>query len=94
MDSHRHDLGRLCGNSYRGRYAEALQCFAQVTRPWDNAQFLSTLVLANAGPALVRAKCGCKLAIFRYARIEVDDLLESALSTEELSIQALCLGGE
>jgi len=36
---------------YRGRYAEALQWLRASTRPWDNAQFLSTLVLANAGPA-------------------------------------------
>jgi len=36
---------------YRGRYAEALQCFAQVRDPGITPNFFLQLVLANAGPA-------------------------------------------
>jgi len=50
MDSHRHDLGRLCG-TLSGEIRRGIAVLRASTRPWDNAQFLSTLVLANAGPA-------------------------------------------
>jgi len=42
--------GRLCG-TLSGEIRRGIAVLRASTRPWDNAQFLSTLVLANAGPA-------------------------------------------
>src|SRR5258705_93859 len=73
---------------YRGRYAEALQCFAQVRDPGITPNFFLHWywrMQARLGSSEVRLQAGD----IPNARIEVDDLLESALSTEELNIQAL-----
>jgi len=81
MDSHRHDLGRLCG-TLSGRYAEALQCFAQVRDPGITPNFFLHWywrMQARLGSSEVRLQAGD----IPNARIEVDDLLESALSTAD-----------
>jgi tetratricopeptide (TPR) repeat protein len=73
---------------YRGRYAEALQCFAQVRDPGITPNFFLHWywrMQARLGSSEVRLQAGD----IPNARIEVDDLLESALSTEEPNIQAL-----
>src|SRR6267378_2307251 len=72
----------------RGRYAEALQCFAQVRDPGTTPNFFLHWywrMQARLGSSEVRLQAGD----IPNARIEVDDLLESALSTEEPNMQAL-----
>jgi len=85
--SHRHDLGRPCG-TLSGRYAEALQCFAQVRDPGITPNFFLHWywrMQARLGSSEVRLQAGD----IPNARIEVDDLLESALSTADPHLQAL-----
>jgi DNA-binding winged helix-turn-helix (wHTH) protein/tetratricopeptide (TPR) repeat protein len=73
---------------YRGRYAEALQCFAQVRDPGITPNFFLHWywrMQARLGSSEVRLQAGD----IPNARIEVDDLLESALSTADPHLQAL-----
>src|SRR6266481_3245394 len=72
----------------RGRYPEALQCFAQVRDPGITPNFFLHWywrMQARLGSSEVRLQAGD----IPNARIEVDDLLESALSTADPHLQAL-----
>src|SRR5260370_27824396 len=72
----------------RGRYAEALQCFAQVRDPGITPNFFLHWywrMQARLGSSEVRLQAGD----IPNPRIEADDLLQSALSTEEPNIQTL-----
>src|SRR5258706_12849501 len=72
----------------RGRYAEALQCFAQVRDPGITPNFFLhryCRMQARLGSNEVRLQAGD----IPNARFEVDDLLESGLSTEESNMPAL-----
>jgi len=83
MDSH--DDSAAMRNSI-GEIRRGIAVLRASTRPWDNAQFFYRYWRCSPlGSSEVRLQAGD----IPNARIEVDDLLESALSPLILNLQAL-----